>query len=61
MKVKIDSELCTGCGLCVDTAPTVFEMAEDKAIVIAEEVPAKDEENVTEAMNNCPVEAISIA
>ncbi|MDO9542964.1 MAG: ferredoxin [Kiritimatiellia bacterium] len=60
MKAKIDVNLCTGCGLCVDTCPAVFESDDPVAKVIAEEVPEKDLNACREAADNCPVEAILI-
>jgi ferredoxin len=60
MKVRIDKDLCTACGLCADTCPEVFEMGEDSAVVKTENVPAEYEEQVKEAAKNCPTEAIKI-
>ncbi len=60
MKVKIDKDLCTACGLCADTCPEVFEMGEDSAVVKTEDVAAEYEEQVKEAAKNCPTEAIKI-
>ena len=31
MKVKVDPDECTGCALCVDICPEVFEMLDDLA------------------------------
>jgi ferredoxin len=59
MKVSIDPDLCTGCELCVDTCPDVFEMDEDIAKVIVDEVPAGLEDDAQEAIDSCPSEAIS--
>ncbi len=33
MKAKVDAELCTGCGPCVDICPEVFELGDDIAEV----------------------------
>ncbi len=58
MKVSINAELCTGCGLCVDSCPDVFEMQDDKAVVKAADVPEGSVDCTKEATGNCPVEAI---
>lgn len=60
MKAIVDEDLCTGCGLCEDTCPEVFEMDDEMAKVIVDEVPAEAEETCQEAVESCPVEAISI-
>ena len=60
MKVKVNAELCVGCGLCVNTCPDIFEMKEDKAVVKAEAVPAEAEDNCKQSKDECPVEAIII-
>jgi len=53
----IDVDLCTGCELCVETVPAVFQMDGDIAGVFDPE--GADEQEIQEAMDNCPVEAIS--
>lgn len=60
MKVKIDADLCTACGLCTDDVPDVFTMGDDVAEVVAEDVPAEFEDAVTDAADSCPSEAIII-
>ncbi len=60
MKARIDENICTGCGLCCDNCPEVFEMGDTTANVIADPVPSEYEEKVREAAENCPVDAISI-
>lgn len=59
MKVAINDE-CTGCELCVDTCPEVFEMQGDVAVAKMSDVPADQEDAVQEAADACPVEAIEI-
>lgn len=35
VEIKIDKELCTGCGTCVDTCPVeVFEIQDEKSVVV---------------------------
>ncbi len=62
MKVSVDKDTCTGCGLCVDECPDVFEMNEDEdvAVVKVSEVPADLEDSAKDAADGCPVEAISV-
>ena len=61
MNARVDSDLCTGCGLCVDTCPDVFRMGEDDvAVVIGEPVPSGAKDTCQEAADDCPTEAISI-
>jgi len=60
MRAIVDQETCTGCGLCAELCPEVFEMDGDTARVTVENVPAEAEETCREAMEGCPVEAITI-
>lgn len=60
MKAIVDKDLCTGCGLCCDTCPAVFEMGDNVAVVIPGEVPDEAEASCREAATSCPVEAIAI-
>ena len=60
MKVRIDADLCTGCGLCSDSVPEVFEMGDDVAKVKVNPVPPAKEAAVKEAATDCPAEAIFV-
>ncbi len=60
MKAKVDRNTCTGCGLCCDTCPDVFEMGDDVAEVIVGDVPEEAVTACLEAASHCPVEAITI-
>ena len=57
MRVRIE-EICTACGVCVDICPDIFEMGDSIAMVIVSEVPLELEDDVQEAADSCPVEAI---
>ncbi len=58
MKVTITDE-CTGCGVCETIAPDVFVVEDEKAIVNADEI-AGNEDEIKEAAEECPDEAIKI-
>jgi ferredoxin len=60
MKAVVDPDLCTGCELCVDTCPDVFEMEDDIAIAKVDQVPDGLEDDVREAADACPAEAIAV-
>jgi ferredoxin len=60
MKIRVDEDLCVGCGLCVNTCPDIFVMKDDKAIAKVSAVPSASEDSAKQAKDECPVEAIII-
>jgi ferredoxin len=60
LKAKIDPDACIGCGLCVSTCPEVYEMKDDKAVVIAAVVPNDAEDCAKKGAEDCPVTAITV-
>jgi len=56
MVIKVDKEKCVGCGLCASICGEVFVIGKDgKAMVKAQKkIPC-----VKEAIDSCPVSAIS--
>jgi ferredoxin len=61
-EVRIEADDCIGCEQCVTECDAVFEMADDKAIVKPDaqkpEVLAAASEEILNAANACPSEAI---
>jgi len=59
MKAVVDKDLCSGCGLCADACPEVFEIKDNIAIVKVSKVPEDLIESCKQAADDCPVEAIT--
>jgi ferredoxin len=61
MRVIVDLTICDLHGLCVDTAPEVFEIADDGALkVLLESPPEEMRSRVEKAARECPTGAITI-
>jgi Ferredoxin len=61
MKAKLDRSGCISCGLCAETCPEVFRMADDNvAEVWQENVPKEAEDKAVEAQEGCPVSVIEV-
>lgn len=72
MKVKVDRNLCIGCGTCVGIAPKTFEIDNEGKSVIKKKDGTKTQEevdyseiddtgeNISNAAKSCPVGAIII-
>ncbi|MFH1238411.1 MAG: ferredoxin [archaeon] len=58
-KIKVDKEKCIGCGACVATCPSSFEIKDGKAFAIKAEVEKLTCEK--DAESGCPVDAISVS
>ncbi len=57
--IEVDRALCYGFGDCVDSLPAVFALDdEDTAIVL--DVDAAPVDDILEAAQNCPVDAIVV-
>ena len=54
--VKIDKEKCIGCGTCVAVCPEIFEMDDGNKAKIKSQ---KNASCIKEAIESCPVDAIS--
>lgn len=61
MNFKVDKNTCIGCGACINTCEEVFDYDDDGlAKVISNNITDESIiDSATEAMNACPVGAIS--
>ena len=58
---KVDKEACIGCGICPATAPDHFELVNGIAQVKKQPATTAEEAKCSEALDSCPVNAISKA
>ena len=59
MTVKVNADLCIGCGTCVSLCDEVFELNEEgKSVVKANADLEKNAECIKQAIESCPVQAI---
>ena len=60
MKMTVDKNACIGCGACVGTCDKVCGFEDNYAEVIVDEIPEDLKEDAMDALEGCPVDAISI-
>lgn len=61
MKIIVDFELCQSHGLCMQAAPTVFELRDDGFLYILDENPGEPlRAQVERAARECPTGAIKV-
>ena len=59
MKLKVNEDVCIGCGACQAICPEVFAIGDNGlARVITDEVKEDYVEDATDAKEGCPVAAI---
>jgi len=60
MKITVNKDLCIGCGSCVSLCPDVFELnAETKSVVKKDADLEKNSGCIKDAIDACPVQAIT--
>ena len=60
-KIEVDFGLCESNGVCVGIIPEVFHLDDDDFLhILSDAVTPDNEEQVTEAVRQCPRQAISI-
>ncbi len=59
--VTVDFDKCTGLGICESLAPDFFEVNDDGGLlVLKEDIDDSELQEVEEAVNGCPTEALRI-
>lgn len=59
MEAIVDQDTCISCGLCTSTADEVFHMNDDGKAEAYNTVSEENKNVVQEAIDSCPVAAIS--
>lgn len=62
VKIKADTTVCIGAGMCALTVPEVFDQSEEEGtvVVLINPVPEDRESSVRRAVQLCPSGAISV-
>lgn len=58
MVITLDAEKCIGCGVCVQIAPDVFSLDEERGV--AKVIRQDGNAAVEQAVESCPVSCIEI-
>lgn len=59
--VKVNRDLCIGCGACQAYVPDVFEIDDEGLATVTNSDAVKDNlDDVKEAIENCPTSAIEM-
>ena len=61
-KIEVDWGLCESNGVCMGVIPEVFQLEDDDTLtILQDEVTPENEEQVLDAIRQCPRQAISIS
>lgn len=58
MKVKVNKDVCIGCGACEAIAPDVFQIGEEGTASVIGSVKEEIKSDVMDALESCPTGAI---
>ncbi len=62
MRVNVDFDRCASSGTCVRLVPDIFEIRDDGYLYLLQEEPDESRrDDLQEAVECCPTEAISIS
>ena len=61
MHIKLDKQLCVGCGLCEELVPEIFKTGDYTAELKKNEAEGELLNRTLEAAEDCPADAITIS
>ncbi len=59
-RIEVNQGVCIGCGACVQIAPEFFKFSDNGTAVPIQETVEELDSSIVEAMESCPVSAITI-
>jgi sterol 14-demethylase len=60
-RIVVDLDLCQGHGVCESEAPDLFEVDDERKVVVLDDAPPDDQRKAAElAVKYCPTHALSI-
>lgn len=59
MRANVNKDVCIGCGLCTGIAEDVFRIGDDGKAEAYADTTDSNKASVEDAINSCPVSAIS--
>ncbi len=59
-RIAVDFDLCESRGLCVESAPKIFELEADRLVIADPTPPDEMRPLVEETIQRCPQQALSL-
>lgn len=61
MKITVDTNVCTGHGVCEGIRPDVFEVGDDGIVhLLTEDISDADRQDLEDAVAQCPTQALRL-
>lgn len=62
MRINVDTDRCTGHGVCESIADDIFEVGDDGIVhLLIEDIPDSRRDEIDEAVVECPTQALSVS
>lgn len=61
MRIKVDTDRCTGHGICESLASDIFEVGDDGMVhLLIDDLPEERRQVLESAVGECPTQALSL-